>query len=249
MPSRRSTWPVPWCARSSSSGRRRTSPRTTTSFLVPHVRPTGAALVAFRLTSDSALADDVHALVRGNVDNPTDDISWGAPGTLLAALAMGQWTGEGRWDEAARESAIALRERRGGDGLAPRRRLPRPQHATRRRGKHARSAPFRGRRCRRKRERGRSLTACVLRGRPRDCPARRGRSSRGHETAGSVSNGAPARRVCRRCLGVPRREPPARRRRAHLACGRAPRREGPRPLPRHLGQRLRPPQGVRTLRR
>ena len=89
-----------------------------------HYRPgalmsglTGATLVAFRLTSDPALADDVHALVRGNVDNPTDDISWGAPGTLLAALAMGEWTGEGRWDEAARESAIALRERRGGDGL------------------------------------------------------------------------------------------------------------------------------------
>ena len=89
-----------------------------------HYRPgalmsglTGAALVAFRLTSDPALADDVHALVRGNVDNPTDDVSWGAPGTLLAALAMGEWTGEGRWDEAARESAIALRERRGGDGL------------------------------------------------------------------------------------------------------------------------------------
>jgi len=89
-----------------------------------HYRPgallsgeTGALLVAFRLTSGRALADDLHALVRGNVDNPTDDISWGAPGTLLAALAMGEWTGEGRWDEAARESAIALRERRGGDGL------------------------------------------------------------------------------------------------------------------------------------
>ena len=89
-----------------------------------HYRPgalisgeSGALLVAFRLTSDPALADDVHALVRDNVDNPTDDISWGAPGTLLAALAMGEWTGERRWDEAARESAAALRERRGGDGL------------------------------------------------------------------------------------------------------------------------------------
>src|SRR5207248_1236871 len=86
-----------------------------------HYRPgalisgdTGALLVAFRLTRDPALADDVHALVRGNVDNPTDDISWGAPGTLLAALAMGEWTGERRWDEAARESATALRQRRGG---------------------------------------------------------------------------------------------------------------------------------------
>src|SRR5512133_116116 len=89
-----------------------------------HYRPgalisgeTGALLVAFRLTSDPALADDLHALVRGNVDNPTDDISWGAPGTLLAALAMGECTGERRWDEAARESATALRERRGEDGL------------------------------------------------------------------------------------------------------------------------------------
>jgi lantibiotic modifying enzyme len=89
-----------------------------------HYRPgalmsgeTGALLVAFRLTSDAALADDVHALVRGNVDNPTDDISWGAPGTLLAALAMGEWTGEPRWEETARETATALRARRGDDGL------------------------------------------------------------------------------------------------------------------------------------
>jgi hypothetical protein len=78
---------------------------------------TGPALVAFRLTSDPALADDLHALVRGNVDNPTDDISWGAPGTLLAALAMGEWTDQPRWEEAARESATALRARQGGDGL------------------------------------------------------------------------------------------------------------------------------------
>jgi lantibiotic modifying enzyme len=77
----------------------------------------GAALVAFRLTSDPALADEVHALVRGNVDHPTDDISWGAPGTLLAALAMGEWTGGSRWDAAARESVVAIRERRGEDGL------------------------------------------------------------------------------------------------------------------------------------
>jgi lantibiotic modifying enzyme len=89
-----------------------------------HYRPgaymsgeTGALLVAFRLTADPALADDVYALVRGNVDNPTDDISWGAPGTLLAALAMGEWTSERRWDQAACESATAIRERRGDDGL------------------------------------------------------------------------------------------------------------------------------------
>jgi Lanthionine synthetase C-like protein len=78
---------------------------------------TGPLLVAWRLAPDPALADDLHVLVRANVANPTDDISWGAPGTLLAALAMGEWTGEPRWEESARETATALRGRRGDDGL------------------------------------------------------------------------------------------------------------------------------------
>jgi lantibiotic modifying enzyme len=77
----------------------------------------GPLLVAFRLVSDPALADDLHVLVRANVASTTDDISWGAPGTLLVALAMGEWTGEPRWREAARETATALRARRGDDGL------------------------------------------------------------------------------------------------------------------------------------
>jgi lantibiotic modifying enzyme len=77
----------------------------------------GVLLAAFRLTSDDTLADDLHALVRGNVANPTDDVNWGAPGTLLVALALHEWTGESRWLDAARESAEALRTRRGEDGL------------------------------------------------------------------------------------------------------------------------------------
>ena len=78
---------------------------------------TGPVLIAFRLAPDPALADDLHTLVGANVANPTDDIMWGAPGTLLAALAMGEWTGEPRWEDAASESAAALRARRGDDGL------------------------------------------------------------------------------------------------------------------------------------
>jgi Lanthionine synthetase C-like protein len=78
---------------------------------------TGPLFVAFRLAPDPAVANDLHALVRASLANPTDDIMWGAPGTLLAALAMAEWTGEPRWQEAARESAAALRARRGGDGL------------------------------------------------------------------------------------------------------------------------------------
>jgi len=78
---------------------------------------TGPLLVATKLAPYPALADDLYALVRANLDNPTDDLNWGAPGTLLAALAMGEWTGEPRWAHAARESAGALRARRGDDGL------------------------------------------------------------------------------------------------------------------------------------
>ena len=78
---------------------------------------TGPLLVAFRLTADPALADELHDLVRANSGNPTDDISWGAPGTILVALAMHELTEEERWLEAARESAGALRARRGEDGV------------------------------------------------------------------------------------------------------------------------------------
>jgi hypothetical protein len=78
---------------------------------------TGPLLVAYRLAPHPALADDLHALVRANVANPTDDVAWGAPGTLLAAVALREWTGDRRWEEAARETATALRARRGDDGL------------------------------------------------------------------------------------------------------------------------------------
>ena len=78
---------------------------------------TGPLVVALRLAPDATLLSDLHALVQSNLTNPTDDIMWGIPGTLLALLAVHQWTGESRWMEAARESAGVLRARRGDDGL------------------------------------------------------------------------------------------------------------------------------------
>lgn len=77
----------------------------------------GPLLVAYRLTAEAGLAEDIHRLVLANDANPTDDISWGAPGTILAALALHEWTSQERWRAAARESATALRARRGPDGL------------------------------------------------------------------------------------------------------------------------------------
>ena len=78
---------------------------------------TGPLLAVYRVAPSPALADDLHALLPANVANPTDDICWGVPGTLLVLLAMHEWTGEPRWEEAARESAAVLRDRRGEDGL------------------------------------------------------------------------------------------------------------------------------------
>jgi lanthionine synthetase-like protein len=78
---------------------------------------TGVLLVAWRLAPSQKLADDLLARVRGNVDNEADEVMWGSPGTLFAARAMLEWTGEERWRSAWHETAEALLSRRGSDGL------------------------------------------------------------------------------------------------------------------------------------
>jgi hypothetical protein len=78
---------------------------------------TGPLLVACLLGCGGSLADDLLARVRANVANEAEDLMWGTPGTLLAAAAMREATGEERWDAAARESAGALASRRDGEGL------------------------------------------------------------------------------------------------------------------------------------
>jgi hypothetical protein len=55
--------------------------------------------------------------VRANVDNKTDELMWGSPGTMIAAQRMLEWTGEERWREAWQESAEALLSRRKENGL------------------------------------------------------------------------------------------------------------------------------------
>ena len=78
---------------------------------------TGILLVAWRLAPSSQIADDLHVRVRANVDNEADEVMWGAPGTLIAARAMLEWTGERRWRDAWHESADALWSRRDEDGF------------------------------------------------------------------------------------------------------------------------------------
>jgi Lanthionine synthetase C-like protein len=77
----------------------------------------GILLVAWRLAPSDGLADDLHARVRENVNNPAEEIFFGAPGSLIAAHAMYRWTDEERWRSAWDELAEALLARRGEDGF------------------------------------------------------------------------------------------------------------------------------------
>ena len=77
----------------------------------------GPLIVAWRLAPSAELADALLARVRENVDNEAVEIMWGAPGTMLAARAMLDSTGEERWADAWHESAEAVWAAREPDGL------------------------------------------------------------------------------------------------------------------------------------
>jgi hypothetical protein len=78
---------------------------------------TGALLVACKLAPTRELADDLYPRVRENAHNETNELMAGAPGTMLAARALLDWTGEERWATAWLESAEELLRRRDDEGL------------------------------------------------------------------------------------------------------------------------------------
>jgi hypothetical protein len=78
---------------------------------------TGPLVVAWRLVPSDDLANALHERVRSNVANETNELMAGAPGTMLVAHAMHEWTGEARWAEAWRASAEVLWQRRQPDGF------------------------------------------------------------------------------------------------------------------------------------
>ena len=77
----------------------------------------GPLLVACRIEPSAELADELFTRVRENVGNEAVEIMWGAPGTMLAAKAMHDWTGEERWADAWQESADSVLAMREEDGL------------------------------------------------------------------------------------------------------------------------------------
>ncbi len=66
----------------------------TASFLIGE---SGLRLLEWKLTRDPAVADRLHELVEGNLDNPVREQLWGSTGTVLAAIAMAEHTAEPRW--------------------------------------------------------------------------------------------------------------------------------------------------------
>jgi hypothetical protein len=65
----------------------------------------GILLVAHRLAPARWQEERLLACVRANTANPTRELMWGSPGTMLAADAMHERTGAEHWAQAWRESA------------------------------------------------------------------------------------------------------------------------------------------------
>ncbi len=70
----------------------------------------GILLVAHRLAPARWQAERLLACVLANAANPTNELMWGAPGTMLAAQVMHERTGAASWADAWRASADGLWE-------------------------------------------------------------------------------------------------------------------------------------------
>jgi len=57
----------------------------------------GVLVVAFRMTRERRYADRLRAVIEKNIGNTTNEALWGAPGTMVAALHMLDWTADGAW--------------------------------------------------------------------------------------------------------------------------------------------------------
>lgn len=70
---------------------------------------TGIRLTLQRLSPSRENADRLHELIGANTHDERREVMWGSPGTMLAAAAMHDLTGEARWLDLWRESAAWLR--------------------------------------------------------------------------------------------------------------------------------------------
>lgn len=66
----------------------------TAAFLIGE---SGLRLLEWKLTRDAAVARRLFEVVEGNLHNPVREQLWGSSGSMLAAVAMAEHTGEARW--------------------------------------------------------------------------------------------------------------------------------------------------------
>jgi hypothetical protein len=66
---------------------------------------TGIRLVRQRLSPSRENADRLAELIAANAEDERRELMWGSPGTMLAAAAMYELNGDGRWLDLWRESA------------------------------------------------------------------------------------------------------------------------------------------------
>ena len=59
-------------------------------------------------TGNTRIRDQLQTLIAGNIDHPSRELMWGAPGTMLAALFLYERTGDERWADWFRMSAGKL---------------------------------------------------------------------------------------------------------------------------------------------
>jgi hypothetical protein len=77
----------------------------------------GILLATYRLAPSVSTADALADAIAANVEHPSNELLLGAPGTMIAARAMYERTGEVRFAELWRASARTLLARQEADGL------------------------------------------------------------------------------------------------------------------------------------
>src|SRR5919204_367437 len=76
----------------------------------------GILLTSWLLSADPEAADLLADAVAANIGNETNELLWGSPGTMLAAAAMLERTGDARFADLWRRSATQLLSVRDADG-------------------------------------------------------------------------------------------------------------------------------------
>jgi len=68
----------------------------------------GILLVHWRLTRSNETAERLWQCIEQNISNPTNEALWGAPGTMVGALHMYEWTDDARWRDLFLENVAQL---------------------------------------------------------------------------------------------------------------------------------------------